>query len=118
MQPSRLSVFAWLALIGAINIVWELSAQPPAQTSIMYTLSRQRDDFTAVDGQTGFQTQVPARSNFVEVYRNGLLQRAGATADYIGIAVTGAYKITFNPSPLSLSPVPAGGDYITLFYYR
>ena len=109
MQPSRLSLFAWLALIGARK----LSAQPPAQTAIMYELSRQRDDFTAVDGQAGFQTQVPARSNFVEVYRNGLLQRAGATADYIGVAVTGAYRITFNPNL-----GPAAGDYVTLFYYR
>ncbi len=69
-------------------------------------------------GQTAFTTVAGAypRSNYVEVYRNGLLQREGAAADYTTLATGGTVRVTFNPQPLG--PVPDIGDYVTLFYYR
>ena len=88
----------------------------PPTVSIMYPVARERLDFVAVDQQTVFQTQVLARTNYAEVYRNAaggsggiLLQRAGV--DYTTTPIPGSLKITF------LTPC-AAGDLVTIFYYR
>jgi hypothetical protein len=110
-QLTRL-FYAFLLLCLILTWVWVLSGQ----TTTVFPMVRERMDFTARAGQVNFQTAFTVRSNYVEVYRNGLLQRAGATADYIGAPIIGAYRVTFNPNPSG--PVPATGDYVTLFYYR
>lgn len=100
-----------VAMILAAELIGQIQAPPTIST--MYTLVRQRDDFIVSPGVTSFQTNAQPRSNYVEVFRNGLLQRGCFTCDYTGIAVTGAYRITFIGSS-----VPGVGDYVTLFYYR
>jgi len=77
-----------------------------------------RLDFTAVEGQTTFPTSPVSPKPTVQVYRNGLLQRQGTDADYTQQYIQNGtrIRITFNPNPLG--PVPATGDYVTLFYYR
>ena len=102
------------ALLGGATVKG-VAAQAPAQSFTMYLPDRIRDDFAVAEGQVSFRTQGPVRSNYVEVYRNGLLQRAGA--DYTGATVSNpsAYQVTFFTSPLA--PLMTG-DYVTLFYYR
>ena len=85
--------------------------QTPPTTYTMYTLVRQRDDFTATTTEGIFKTSIPPRSRYVEVFRNGELMRAGPANDYVGADIPGAYRITFN------FPIDAG-DNVTLFYYR
>ncbi len=85
----------------------------PVQTSTMYSPDKIRDDYTAGVSQAVFISSGSVRSNYVEVFKNGLLQRAGPTADYTGISVNNRYQVTFNPTE-----VPQLGDYVTLFYYR
>jgi hypothetical protein len=112
MQPLNSLALA-MVIVGA-----GLIAQPPDGSSIVNGLGEERLDFTAISGQTTFSTApVFPRSNVVKVFRNGLLQRACATCDYTQTVVQGGtIRITFNPQPSG--PVPAAGDYVTLFYYR
>lgn len=108
----------WLAstllLLGVTGAA--VIAQPP-KVSTYFSPNRQREDFTAaVDNQT-FQATGPGVGSYLEVYRNGSLQREGNPAgDYTTVSVGGARKVTFNPN--ASGPVPVAGDYITLFYYK
>jgi hypothetical protein len=97
------SIALALAMVGAGLI---------AQTGT----GRQRLDFTAAEGQLVYPTG-PTSPTAVEVYRNGLLQRQGATADYTQTFIQSGTRIrvTFNGTPQT---TPAAGDYVTLFYYR
>lgn len=81
----------------------------PQTVSPMYTLSIERLDFVSIDQQTQFQTNVPARTNFVEVFENGLLQTE--TVDYSKVSVTGHLVVTF------LTPLSAG-QRVSLIYWR
>lgn len=94
-------------IIAALLIALGLTAQPPGGPD--------RLDFTAAEAQTVFPTSnVFPRPN-VTVYRNGLLQRQGPTADYTQQYIQNGARIrvTFNSGS-----EPGAGDYITLFYYR
>lgn len=111
-----MTVREWFTSIALAMIVVgaTLIAQPPT-VSNMYPVAIERMDFTAAAGQAIYQTPVPARTNFVMVFRNGLLQRSCATCDYIATPISGVgLKVTFNPGPTT----PGEGDYVTLFYYR
>jgi hypothetical protein len=100
-----------ISCITALIISWTLfdvHAQGPT-VSPMYTLSIERLDFAATDQQVLFQTNVPARSNFVEVFRNGLLQTTAI--DYSTASITGHLTVTF------LQPLGVG-ERVTLIYWR
>ena len=97
-------------LAAAALIVVGITAQPaPPAVSIMYPVARERLDYVATAGQTVFQTQVLPRSNYVEVFRNGLLQRA--PVDYTVSTIPGALKVTFVNAQ-------SATDTVSLFYYR
>jgi hypothetical protein len=101
-----------LAAIGLMLLPGGLIGQPPAA-------GPDRLDFVATAGQTAFPTSNVFPKPNVQVYRNGLLQRQGpAPFDYTQQYIQNGARIrvTFNPQPIG--PVPADGDYITLFYYR
>jgi hypothetical protein len=116
---TRREWFSTVLLTMGLLIGFERANYVHAQAPKVYSYydSRRREDFTAtVDGQT-FQTTAGVRNSYIEVYRNGLLQRPGALGlgDYVSVAVGAAQKITFNPHPAG--QVPAVDDYVTIFYY-
>ncbi len=97
------------ALGFILGIIAERSHAQGPTVSPMYTLSIERLDFAATDQQVLFQTGVPARSNFVEVFKNGLLETEAI--DYSKASVTGHLNVTF------LAPLGAG-ERVTLIYWR
>lgn len=97
----------WVVIIA---LAAALFAQSPV-VSPMYTLSIERLDYPVADQQTVFNTLVPARTNFVMVFRNGLLETAGASNDYTTAPITGHLTVTFNQGLLA-------GDKVTLVYWR
>ena len=111
----------WFTSLLPVAAAAPAIAQPPT-ASIANGLGRERLDFITAEGQTVFPTNpVFPRSNYVEVYRNGLLQRPGSTADYTQVTVPGGtVRVTFNPPPAGgpIPSIPVAGDYVTLFYYR
>jgi hypothetical protein len=83
--------------------------------SIAYGLSRERLDFPRSTGQVDFTTPVVyPRSNYIEVFVDGSLQRSGE--DYTTAASGGAVKVTFKPRATGL--YPSAGSLVTVFYYR
>jgi hypothetical protein len=101
-------------LMGGAGVIGSgLIAQ--SVSTIANGLGRERLDFTATEGQTMFPTAAAfPRSNVVDVFKNGLLQRT--PADYTQVSVPGGtIQITF-VQPLHGPPNPA--DYVTLFYWR
>ncbi len=115
LQSLRAATSAMLLI--AIWIACALVYSPAGAQS---TSGPDRLDFTAAEGQTAYVTSNVFPKPNVQVFRNGLLQRQGPapfdyTQQYIQNGVR--IRITFNPGQ-TLGPVPATGDYITLFYYR
>jgi len=97
----------FLSCLAIINAPYSADAQAPTGPD--------RLDFVATEGQTVFPTSNVSPKPNVLVYRNGLLQRQGLTADYTQQYIqNGArIRITFNAQA-----APEAGAYVTLFYYR
>jgi hypothetical protein len=88
---------------------WIIPQTIAAQTlTSMVGLSRYRRDFNVVTPTDTFPTKGAARSAFIDVFRNGLLQRQGP--DYTVSIVGGVNTVAFT-GPLTPQ------DYVTLFYW-
>lgn len=113
-------VLLFIALTARIQP--PIAAQPTVSQS--YGLTMERDDFVGSQGvvsptgQVSFSSAVPARSSFVLVFRNGLLQRSGgatcpvtppAPCDY---ATSGNLTITYPPMIINAD------DLVTLIFQR
>jgi hypothetical protein len=91
--------------------------QAQAVSTISNGLGRERLDFTATEGQSIFPTAAAfPRSNVVDVFKNGILQRM--PQDYTQASIPGGtIQITF-AQPLHGPQPGTPGDYVTLFYWR
>jgi len=108
----------WIAsALLALGIAGSAVVAQSPKVSTYFSPNRQREDFTATADNQTFQATGPGVGSYLEVYRNGALQREGSPAgDYTTVSVGGARKVTFNPN--ASGPVPVLGDYVTIFYYK
>ena len=108
-----------IGFFTTIAAVHQVLAQGPT-VSQSYGLTLERDDFPPSNlGDTTFATPVAARSSFVLVYRNGLLQRQGvnctpvppspAPCDY---SVVGNVVVSFPQGMIQQ------GDLVTILFQR
>jgi hypothetical protein len=120
MSRNLLAELLTLALmfVTALLIGNLLKAQPPNITQ-SYGLTLERDDFGPVSivppGTNTFGTSVSTRSNFVIVFRNGLLQRActvGQSVNACDFSVSGNVTVAYPPGVIQPS------DLVSLFFYR
>lgn len=113
-----------LMALSILGLITGLIAQPPTVTN-SYPEWVERADFIATDQQKVFATQAAPRSNFVEVFKNGLLQTqelnpatcAPNCADYTAANVSGKRNITFLV-PLSGGSPGVPADRVSLIYWR
>jgi hypothetical protein len=108
-------LFAWFGRDGVRTI----QAQGPTVTQ-SYGLTLERDDFPPSNaGDSTFSTPVSARSSFVLVYRNGLLQRAGLNCAPVPPAPA---PCDYTQSGNVIVTYPSGaiqaGDLVTILFQR
>lgn len=111
MKPVLFMTFLIVCVIIGYSI---LRGQPaPIQTNSVFGLTMDRFDYIITDStQNGFQTTAPLRGSVIIVVRNGLIQTAGAGADYTNVAAPqGRMKVNF-VQPLLV------GDRVSIIYWR
>jgi hypothetical protein len=105
-----------LASVAIGNML--LNAQPPASITQAYGLTLERDDFGPVSfvppGTNTFTTSISWRSNFLMVFRNGLLQRVCAAGQTVGCDFTVVSPTTIAYPPGVIQP----SDLMSLLFYR
>lgn len=83
--PTNGYVLTWSDSLGG----WH-----PAPVSAAGTLTREIDVTTGSTGNTHTLTSTPASNTLLDVYKNGLLLREGATEDYTVSGVTVTLAVT------------------------
>lgn len=90
------------------DLIVSIASGKPTQTVTYFAPNRVRLDYVAIAGQLDFLTTGQARSNYVEVFRSGLLLRS--PRDYTQASAFPLLRVT-------LATPAAAGELVTVFYY-